>query len=332
MDRVLIVTPAAERTTLGNRITAERWAGIIRDYGHSVTIATEMDDQDWDLLIALHARKSAASVERFHDRFPRRPLVVGLTGTDVYIDLKTSTRASRSIELATWLVALQGRALDELDESARAKARVIYQSAVAPASKTLPAPDVVQVCNLSHLREVKDPLRAAFAAGALPPSSRLSIVHIGKALDPDWEQAAREEERSNPRFRWLGELPHDTAMQILAGSRAMVLSSLAEGGSSAIAEAAVCGVPVLCSGISGNIGMMGDDYPGYFPPKDTEALTRLLSLIEADAGLRQELVRRVERLQRRFSPETERTSWRNLLASIQSSGLPHDPAQSLHDE
>src|SRR3972149_6258768 len=102
MGRVLIVTPAAERTTLGNRITAERWAGIIRDCGHSVTIATEMDDQDWDLLIALHARKSAASVERFHDRFPRRPLVVGLTGTDVYIDLKTSTRASRSIELAAW--------------------------------------------------------------------------------------------------------------------------------------------------------------------------------------------------------------------------------------
>ena len=314
---ILIVTPAAERTTLGNRITAERWAGIIRDCGHYVTIETELDDREWDLLIALHARKSGASVERFHARFSSRPLIVGLTGTDVYVDLKTSAQARRSVELSTRLVALQGRALDELDESARAKAWVIYQSAVAPVLKASPPASTVQVCVLSHLREVKDPLRAALAARVLPPSSHVSIVHIGRAIEPDWEEAAREEERSNPRFRWLGEVPHDRAMQILAGSHVMVLSSLVEGGSSAIAEAVVSGVPVLCSGISGNAGMLGEDYPGYFPPKDTEVLARLLNRIETDAGFRRELTGRIEQLKSRFAPEAERPAWKNLLAGIQ---------------
>ncbi len=317
---ILIVTPAAEHTTVGNRITAERWASIIRDSGYGVTVATGLDDQAWDLLIALHARKSSASVERFHARYPSKPLIVGLTGTDVYLDLKTSAEARRSVELATWLVVLQGRALDELHGSARAKASVIYQSAVAPSEKISPPANIVQVCVLGHLRQVKDPLRPAIAARALPASSRVSIVHIGRAIEPNWDEAARVEERLNPRYRWLGEVPHDKAMRILAGSHSMVLSSLAEGGSSAIAEAVVCSVPVLCSRISGNIGMLGEEYPGYFPPGETEPLTRLLSRVETDLRFWEELTRHTEEMKLRFSPETERAAWKDLLTNIQSSG------------
>ena len=120
---------------------------------------------------------------------------------------------------------------------------------------------------MSHLRDVKDPLLAANAARLLPDRSRVRVVHAGRALSSDWEQAAREEERKNPRYEWLGDLPHEEAMYLLSGSRYLVLSSLMEGGASVIAEAVACGIPVLCSKIPGNIGMLGADYWGYFSPR-----------------------------------------------------------------
>ena len=55
----------------------------------------------------------------------------------------------------------------------------------------------------------------------------------------------------------------------------MVLSSLSEGGANVISEAVAAGVPVLASRIDGSVGLL-DDYPGYFPVRDTAALARLL--------------------------------------------------------
>ena len=63
----------------------------------------------------------------------------------------------------------------------------------------------------------------------------------------------------------------------------MVLSSRSEGGANVISEAIVAGVPILASRMDGNVGLLGADYPGYFPVGDTQALARLLWRIEADA-------------------------------------------------
>ena len=58
-----IVTPAPRGSRKGNRITADRYAQLLRALGHHVTVGT--DERDCDLLLALHARKSAPAMRRF---------------------------------------------------------------------------------------------------------------------------------------------------------------------------------------------------------------------------------------------------------------------------
>ena len=163
---------------------------------------------------------------------------------------------------------------------------------------------------------MKDPLLAANAARLLPDESRVRIVHAGRALNSDWEAAAREQERKNPRYEWVGDQPHDQAMYFLSGSRYLVLSSLMEGGASVIAEAVACGVPVLCSRIPGNIGMLGINYRGYFEPRDLVGLTEKLRFAEACPSMHEDLGRDIRALQPRFFPQQERASWHQLLAGL----------------
>jgi putative glycosyltransferase (TIGR04348 family) len=314
--RIVIVTPAAPGSSLGNSITADRWSGILRRLGHEVSIVTEWVHDECDLLITLHARRSYPSIERFHRTNPDRPLIVALTGTDLYSDLPNISEARHSLSMATRIVVLQSAALDELDDLARNKTTVIYQSAVPPAVFEPAGVETFDVCVLSHLRRVKDPLRAAFAARLLPAESRIRIQHAGRILEEEWEERVREEERVNHRYHWIGDQTHDDAMKLLARSRILVLSSLMEGGASAIAEAVVCGVPVLCSRIAGNIGMLETDYPGYFACGDTEQLAGLLRRVEPNPDFAAVLRAHIGKLQPRFSPEQELARWKELLARI----------------
>ena len=314
--KIVIVTPEAPGTTLGNAVTADRWSGILRGLGHQVEITREWVPEikdDCDLLVALHARRSHKSIVRFRRCYPERPLIVALTGTDLYGDLPANPEARASLELAARIVALQEAARDQLEEALRPKLSVIYQSAVPPLKSRQPLTDSFEVCVLSHLRDVKDPLRAAWAARRLSLESRVYVQHAGRALSVEWATKAKEEERVNRRYKWFGDLPHDRAMYLLSGARLLVLSSLMEGGSSAIAEAVTCGIPVICSNIPGNVGMLGRDYPGYFRPEDTTHLSELLEVAEKHEDFLQALHRRIIALQPRFTPEAESASWSRLL-------------------
>lgn len=314
--RLLIVTPAPKGSRKGNRITADRWARLLRQLGHRVTVAETFRDQPCDVLIGLHARKSAASIARFRAQRPDGRLVVVLTGTDLYHDLTLSRAAQRSIEVADRLVVLQAQAVDALPPGLQAKARVIVQSAVSPKSRLAPRKDVFEVCVVGHLRLVKDPFRTALATRRLPSESRISVSHLGAALGSEMERKARDEMFRNPRYRWLGDLPHASAMRVLARSRLLVNSSKMEGGANAICESLACGVPVLSSRIAGSIGLLGEDYPGYFDVGDTLELAALLSRIETDATFRERLTSRCRKLARIVEPKRERAAWRRLLTEL----------------
>ncbi len=314
--RLLIVTPAPKGSRKGNRITADRWGRLLRQLGHHVTIDDAYHDQPCDVLIGLHARKSAASIRRFRANRPDGRLVVVLTGTDLYHDLPQSHAAQRSIELADRLVVLQARAVDALPRGLQAKARVIVQSAVGPMSRPAPRKDGVDVCVVGHLRPVKDPFRAALASRRLPTASRIIVSHLGAALGPEMERRARDEMLRNPRYRWLGDLPHSQALRVLARSRLLVNSSKMEGGANAICEALACDVPVLSSRIAGSIGLLGDDYPGYFEVGDTLELAALLNRFETDAAFRERLKSRCRELARIVEPHRERAAWRRLLTEL----------------
>src|SRR5215472_12255891 len=112
--KIALITPAGARSRNGNRHTALRWAAMLRSLGHSVRIDIRWDGLPADAMIALHARRSHASIAEFRERCPGKPLVVALTGTDLYRDIRSDRDARRSLEMADRLVVLQDRARLEL--------------------------------------------------------------------------------------------------------------------------------------------------------------------------------------------------------------------------
>jgi putative glycosyltransferase (TIGR04348 family) len=244
------------------------------------------------------------------------PLVVALTGTDLYSDIRTSPEAQQALDLATRLVVLQPKGIEELAPPLQPKTRVIYQSAHQPGRQLAKPKTTFDVCVLGHLRPVKDPFRAATAARFLPQNSRLRVIHVGKALSDSMAERAQAEAAENPRYRWLGELPRWRALQVLARSHVLVLSSVMEGGANVISEALVAGVPVLASRIAGSIGLLGEGYAGYFPLADTLALTRLMARVETDTAFYNELTAWCVQRAPLFHPDRERESWKCLLAEL----------------
>jgi putative glycosyltransferase (TIGR04348 family) len=291
---------------------------MLRGLGHSVNVASAYGGQPCDILVALHARKSAQSVQRFRGEHPDRPVVLTLTGTDLYDEIRSCPDARRSLELATRLVVLQPAGLVELSEAFRLKTRVIIQSAESPPRPAAPNRRVFQVCVLAHLRPVKDPLRTAFTARLLPAGSKIRVVHLGSALDETLAEEALQEMAINPRYRWLGGRPRAEALRVLVGSRLMALTSRLEGGANAVSEAIACSVPVISSRISGSIGLLGEEYPGYFPVGGTQALSDLLHHAETDAGFYESLTSWCERRAVLVDPANERRAWQDLLHELGS--------------
>jgi putative glycosyltransferase (TIGR04348 family) len=313
--KIRLVTPAGPSDRNGNSITALRWARILVRLGHRVFVDASYRGKACDLLIALHARKSAPSIRLFRKQHPDLPLIVALTGTDLYRDLRTSAAARQSLELATRIIVLQSQALAELPRRLRRKTRVIYQSA----SQVNGAPrrsDAFKVCVIGHLRAEKDPMRTAMAARLLPASSTLRIAHVGRAMDEKSERQARAEMRRNPRYRWLGELPHWKTRRLLASSDLLSLTSRMEGSANVLSEAIASSVPVAASKIPGLIGTLGKNYPGYFTVGNTRALARLLRRAETDRRFYRALKSHCARLRPLVDPWREREAWKNLLSEI----------------
>src|SRR5256714_9229679 len=232
---IVLITPARSSSRSGNRTTSMRWARILRQLGHRVHIAHRYDGAAADLMIALHAWRSADSIRTFRERYPDRPLIVGLSGTDIY-DYIDRDRASvvRSLACADRLVALQELARRRVPARFRDKLRIVHQSALPVRRGRTERTGSFDVAMIGHLREVKDPFRAAQAARRLPASSRIRIVHLGAAETPGWAAAAKAEMAVNPRYVWRGDRPRADVRRLLGRARAMVLSSLSEGGANVL--------------------------------------------------------------------------------------------------
>jgi putative glycosyltransferase (TIGR04348 family) len=288
---------------------------MLRAVGHRVTVATEWRaDAGTELMLALHARRSHASMRAFRERHPHRPLVLALTGTDIYRDVRTSTEARESLRLADRYIVLQSKAIEQLPPRLRARAQVVYQSSATRLRHT-PLKRAFRICVIGHLREEKDPLRALAALRRIPGHAGIDLVQLGDALDDALAREARRGTREDRRYRWLGGVAHARALRWLASSHAMVISSRMEGGANVISEAIRIGVPVLASRISGNVGLLGEDYPGYFALGDDGALARLMSRAATDPSFYRKLQRSVRQLRPLSLPANEA---RLLLRAIAS--------------
>lgn len=315
--KITIVTPAPAASRTGNRHTAQRWAAMLRAAGHRVVLATQWHAGDPDVLFALHARRSHASILRFREAHADGKLVVVLTGTDLYRDIGDDPDAQQSLQLAQRLVVLQDEGLKQLPRRLRARTRVIYQSAQVHAkAKATPPGNTFRICVLGHLREEKDPFRTALALKRIPSTEKVELVHLGEAMSPAMSAQASTLMAEDPRYRWLGGMPHWRALGWLARSHLMVMSSRMEGGANAIVEAACMGVPVLASAIPGNIGMLGANYPGYYPLEDEQALAKLLTKAMRYQAYYQSLKRGITARRHLFRPQHEQASLVRLLREL----------------
>ncbi|MBX3475878.1 MAG: TIGR04348 family glycosyltransferase [Planctomycetes bacterium] len=313
MARIRIITPAPRGSRTGNRITAERYARLLRALGHRVQVQTSYEGQCAELIIVLHAGKGASALRDFKRCCGDAKLVVLLTGTDVYGGLG-QRRALESLKSADRILLLQPLAARELPPALRRKTQTIWQSAVAP--RRVPAPRRQLVLTVGHLRRVKDPLRPALASRLLAPESRLRFQLIGGVIEPAFARLARREQSTNPRFAWLGEKSRAAAQRRIASAWLLCVPSFAEGGANVIAESCVCGTPVLASRVPGNVGMLGAKYPGYFKVGDERDLARLIRRCEDEPQFYAKLQKWCAALAPRFAPGAEAGALDKLVRQL----------------
>lgn len=280
-----------------------------------VIVQSDWNGEPCDLLIALHARRSAASVRAYRRAHPHAPLAVMLTGTDLYRDLPASTEARESLDAADRIVTLQDDAPRLLEASWRRKTEVVFQSAraLAPARKARGRLDCVVV---GHLREEKDPRTLFEAVHGLPAQLAVTVRHIGAPLDAGLAAAARELASRERRYRYLGALPHGLTRAAIKAAHLLVHPSVMEGGANVIVEAVTSGTPVVASRMSGNVGMLGIDYPGYFEVGDAAGLRAQLVRAISEPGHLDRLRKACARRRPLFSPAGEARAVRRLVTSL----------------
>jgi len=315
---ITIITPAAAGSLKGNRATATRWAAFLIELGHQVSIDVQWSGEDCDVMVALHAWRSAESIEKFKQQLPNRKLVLAMTGTDLYQFLNTHSDVTlSSIVAADKIVTLHRLAARVLPESMQYKVHVIHQSA-QPLKKTslTSSNKTFDICVVGHLREEKDSLRVAYAVRNLPAESRIRVLHYGKAHNSQWEDYAKQEMQINARYQWMGEVSHAAVQDAYAQCRLMVLPSLMEGGANVISEACIANLPVIASKIDGSVGLLGDDYAGYFPVKNENALAELLLKAESNVNFVEQLTQQCKKRAMLFTPDAEKQCWADLLNEI----------------
>lgn len=324
--RVAIISPALAAANNGNWQTARRWAQFLRA-GHRVELRTDWAEGDGfdgdasarpDVIVALHARRSAGAIARAAE--VGIPTALVMTGTDLYRDIDTDPVAQRSLVLADRLVCLQARGPDALPESVRSKAIVIEQS--APSRRPLPPRRrTVDLLLVAHLRPEKDPMTAVRALARLSDPT-LRLVHAGGTSEARCGEAFERAAAADPRIERRGSLSHAAARRLIARGRVLLLPSVMEGGANVLIEALTSGVPVLASRIPGSVGLLGDDHPGLFAVGDDAALAALILRCRDEPGFVEALRARGAAIAPRFASATERAAVCALVRALLEAPLP----------
>ena len=318
---IVIVSPALEDANNGNWQTANRWRQMLAKNFHCRIVQTWPDkffNQD-NVMIALHARKSADSIAAWHVAHGGARLVLALTGTDLYRDIQTDAVAQASLAMASRLIVLQELAPLGLPEQYRAKTEVIFQSTTSQPTIQKP-PAHFRALMVGHLRGEKSPETLFAAARLLTVQDGIFIDHIGAGLDADLAKTAEATAKACPHYRWLDAVPHEATRRAIGRAHVLVHASKMEGGAHVLMEAVCSGTPVLASRIDGNVGMLGADYLGYFDWGDAAGLARLLRECRAsqndENGLLARLSKQCAVRAPLFTPETESAKLNALVSSL----------------
>ena len=296
-------------------MTALRWQGFLGELGYSVEVTESWSGGDAGVLIALHAYRSHQSIVQFKKKYPSRPIALILTGTDLYRDMQNHSEVLQSMEMADQLIVLQSSALDSIPPSLRYKAQVIYQSVEIDLPDPVAKEDFL-VSVIGHLREEKDPFCIARSLPLLPSDSKINVQHLGQAMNSQMEDLARNFNATLDRYQWIGEVSHADALRMLSQSRLMIISSLMEGGAHVVSEAIALGIPVIASDIPGNRGLLGEDYPAYYPKGDERVLANLLYHSETILSFYASLQKHISLRKKLIKPAREKQSIQDMVGAL----------------
>ena len=288
-----------------------RWQSFLKELGHQVRISGEWSRKNTDVLIALHAYRSHASIVRFRELYPDRPIILIMTGTDLYRDMPLHPEVLKSMEVSDAIVVLQSAALAMIPKSLQSKTHVIYQS-TKPVKRKVLLKKSFLISVIGHLRPEKDPFCTAESLKYLGPESKIKVLHLGKAMSPEMKSLAKTYNKELKNYQWLDQLSHTETQQQLSRSHLMVISSLMEGGAHVVTEAIAIGVPVIASDIPGNRGLLGDDYPGYYPVGDAKALALRLQKAELEPSFYKSLEAHIKKRVHYIQPSVEKRSIKSL--------------------
>jgi putative glycosyltransferase (TIGR04348 family) len=296
-------------------MTALRWQGFLEALGYPVVVTESWSGSDAGLLIALHAYRSHQSIVAFKKQYPSRPIVLILTGTDLYRDMENHSEVIQSMKNADQLVVLQSSAINSVPTHLRHKVQVIYQSVEIDKTDSVTKDDFL-VSVIGHLREEKDPFCIVRSLPLLPSDSKITVKHLGQAMNAQMKDLATHFNATIDRYQWLGEVNHADALKVLSQSRLMVISSRMEGGAHVVSEAIALGIPVIASDIPGNRGLLGEDYPGYYPVADESALATLLYRAENTPTFYASLQKHIDLRRELITPAREKQSIHELVSGL----------------
>jgi len=299
---VLVVVPYALGKAAGNVISALRLQRQLEDGGLSVRmveLGNEMPEAR--CLVALNAWRCSEVIQDFQGA-----VVVMLTGTDVN-DVRVDDpewAGRRAMERADRLVVLQEEAYQRVPSRLRDKCEVVFPSVELPEglSWTGGEGSIVRVLLAGRDRPEKQIDLVLEACRRLPEDAAVSV---------EWYGAQRSEDAQH--FQWKGSVSQEDLWREMARADFFMNASSEEGGANAVCEAIAIGIPVLASRIGGNVGMLGEDYEGYFESGDVEGLVKLLTAANAPV-----LRGQIEERQSLFGVEREAAQWVDLVRVVMS--------------
>jgi glycosyltransferase involved in cell wall biosynthesis len=130
------------------------------------------------------------------------------------------------------------------------------------------------------------------------------------------EDLARNFNATLDRYQWIGEVSHVNALRMLSQSRLMIISSRMEGGAHVVSEAIALGIPVIASDIPGNRGLLGEDYPAYYPVGDESALANLLYRSETMPTFYASLQKHIDLRRELIKPAREKQSIQEMVGAL----------------
>ena len=223
--QILIASPYPLDSPKGNSITALRIERLLKQAGHQASAVHGTLTAGADAMIALHATKTYPLSAAFKQQHPGKPLILYLTGTDLYRDLlEKKSDCLNAMELADILVVSQPASLSSIPAQYQQKSRVVRASIMLPELEDVSPPPQPSFALVAHLRPVKNPFllnRALEQLHALP----LHAYTLGSALDEKMIEDAHSWQAKDPRFRWLDNVPYPQALSWISQVTATINSS-----------------------------------------------------------------------------------------------------------